>query len=772
MKKLSLKLGVLFTGLFIIIFGSSLVVLGVLVDKQFKKLTKNELKQITDLSTKMTKVAATASINNYLRGIAEKGRHYAKDRYEAFEKGEISEKELWDELKTYFKSSSFTKIGETGYIAGVLGDGTLAIHPALEGVNISNAAFWPKVKSVMSIKGQSGYIEYDWDNKDGRGARPKAGWLSYFEPLNLIIWASSYREEFMYLVDKDNIRESVKSVRIGEHGYAYVFDIDGNVIIHPEDEGKNFFSHEDEKLSAIFKDMARLAQEEEGVIHEVAYSWYNTETGKHDSKIACYVYLPDFNWIVVSTAWGSEIMSPLIRLLMILVGLLIFGTVSFIIISALLSGRIAGPIARLSEQFESMKEGNLVQEVEPKYLKIGDEVGNLTRSFKEFSSNLRNAMTSVKQNINLSRNQSQSLSSSMTQGASAIEEMISTIKNVSDSVDGQMTQVERSANENKKLKNVVGTVLNKTQSVSIKTSELKQMINDQAAGVEQTASAIEEMVATINSVNNITEKAANSAHTLNTSAEQGRETMESTSENMRALLESIGTIHDFIGMIGNIASQTNLLAMNASIEAAHAGEHGRGFAVVAEEIRKLSEQSNQQAEEATKSLKEIEENVRAASEDLSQTEENFSKVLSESDNVSKIISEVRNATEEQTQGANEIIKSVEIISDVTEKVRTNYGDINDALSSIDSLVDDLNSSSQSTEETLSTLKEISSQIKHSMQEMTVGTDQLGTMINSILILTDKTSDGIKNLESQVSKYQTETEEDGGVNEQKKLLAPV
>jgi len=170
------------------------------------------------------------AIKNYLRGITEKDKDVVASLYGRFEKGEFSKVALWQKVSEIILSK---KIGVTGYVAGVSSNGILTIHPKAKGADISKTSFWPKVEALLKNEAKSGYLEYDWKNPNEDKARKKAGYITYFEPMDLILWATSYKAEFAQFIKSEDMHDAILAMKIGQDGYPYVFNYKGDMIIHP-----------------------------------------------------------------------------------------------------------------------------------------------------------------------------------------------------------------------------------------------------------------------------------------------------------------------------------------------------------------------------------------------------------------------------------------------------------------------------------------------------------------------------------------------------------
>jgi methyl-accepting chemotaxis protein len=187
------------------------------------------------------------------------------------------------------------------------------------------------------------------------------------------------------------------------------------------------------------------------------------------------------------------------------------------------------------------------------------------------------------------------------------------------------------------------------------------------------------MDASISNVRGITEKKEGASKTLVNSTQEGKRQMEEMGQVINSINSNIGSVQEVIKVINDIATRTNLLSMNAAIEAAHAGESGKGFAVVAAEIRKLSESTGENAKLISKTLKTIIENIKSA-KDLSLLNlDSYSKITHEASLMADAFREIHMATSELSAGSNEIVSATQLLNDVTTSIKDGSREI--ALSS-------------------------------------------------------------------------------------------
>jgi len=191
----------------------------------------------------------------------------------------------------------------------------------------------------------------------------------------------------------------------------------------------------------------------------------------------------------------------------------------------------------------------------------------------------------------------------------------------------------------------------------------------------------------------------------------------------------------------NIASQTNLLSMNAAIEAAHAGEAGKGFAVVADEIRKLAESSGEQSKTIGTVLKKIAESIKKITVSTDNVLARFEAIDTGVKTVSLQEENIRNAMEEQGQGSKQVLQSVGTMNELTQQVKSGSEEM-------------LNGSQEVMHESQN-LEKVTQEITGGMNEMATGAEQVNVAVNNVNDMTEKNREAIDSLIKEVSRFKVE-----------------
>ena len=213
--------------------------------------------------------------------------------------------------------------------------------------------------------------------------------------------------------------------------------------------------------------------------------------------------------------------------------------------------------------------------------------------------------------------------------------------------------------------------------------ELKNNANNQSANVTQSSAAIEEMVASIKSVSQNVSIRKESVGSLIETSREGETVMSETESSFKSVIDQIGSIREMTGLISGIAARTNLLAMNAAIEAAHAGDAGRGFAVVADEIRKLAESSSSNTKQISENLQLMIDSIEKTGVQVKMSGESFHEIRHEVDQVAQVMEDIHTAMDELSTGSEEILKTTSSLNDLTVSVMDSVLDVDGDKKTID-----------------------------------------------------------------------------------------
>lgn len=268
--------------------------------------------------------------------------------------------------------------------------------------------------------------------------------------------------------------------------------------------------------------------------------------------------------------------------------------------------------------------------------------------------------------------------------------------------------------------------------------QLNSAIETQASGVVQSSTAVEEMVANIASVTQILEKNTVAVENLGTAADQGQNAVRTAVDAAEHVLEESEGILQASAVIQNIASQTNLLAMNAAIESAHAGEAGKGFAVVADEIRKLAEQSAAQSKAIDDNLKSLSEAITKISTDINLVQDGFSNIYKISQQVKEQELVIANAMAEQNSGNQQILEAMHEISESTNVVKDGSSE--------------MLSGGEQIEAEMNTLAEITTKITGSMNEINNYSQQISDTVAITTASTNNTKDSLGKIVQELESF--------------------
>jgi len=345
---------------------------------------ERELTNSTTTILNMVHTTVTVSIKNHLRTIAEKNREVLSYLYQQSVNNLLDETEAKHRAEQILLSQT---IGTTGYIYCISHKGIVLVHPkpALIGTDLSKHEF-----IRIQKERRRGYLEYHWKNPGEKKARPKAIYMTYFEPWDWIISASSYRKEFHNLVNMKDFRESIHSLRFGRTGYAQVYDLNGNKMItsmqtpyHLESTGANYETFIQNMIASRNGKLIYTASKKDK-LSPVKY-------------LVIFNEIPEFQWIVACLSDLEEVYAPLKNIRNVMLMLIALSLILFLPVTLWVSASITRPLHMLMKHLSRDDRDDLSIRM---HIKSRDEIGLLAKYFNSYMERLEIKDRKLKNEIN------------------------------------------------------------------------------------------------------------------------------------------------------------------------------------------------------------------------------------------------------------------------------------------------------------------------------------------------------------------------------------
>ncbi|GHU21150.1 methyl-accepting chemotaxis protein [Spirochaetia bacterium] len=502
---------------------------------------------------------------------------------------------------------------------------------------------------------------------------------------------------------------------------AYLINNRGVIIAHPNvDFVMNQYSaletaKNDPKVQSEADAVQSMLSKKRGVVQYTEYS-----TGERE-LLSSFVPVPDYEMTLVISVEKAIVMREitLLRNLLTLVMIIFIGVG---IICALIFARsIGNPLKYMVTIIKEVGKGDLTKRIE---IQSKDEIGEIAGDFDTMVENIENLVITIRQQAQDIELLGNSLSENMSKTAAAVNEITATIKSIEVRVNYQSGSI--------------GTTNAAIRHITNDINELNESIDRQTSDVSRSSSAIEEMLATIQSVTNSLVSNIDDVNELSSASGVGRAGLQEVAVDIREIAKESEGLQEINIVIENIASQTNLLSMNAAIEAAHAGIAGKGFAVVAGEIRKLSESSSKQSKTISSVLKKIKDSINKITHASDSVLNKFESINLKIKTVSDQEMHIRTAMEEQSTGSQQILDSVGELSGITQQVKINS----------DEMLDESKAIIQESRN----LEHITEEINNGMKEIAIGAEEINVAMNHVNGMSMQNKKDISILLQEVSKF--------------------
>ncbi len=499
---------------------------------------------------------------------------------------------------------------------------------------------------------------------------------------------------FVGMLGINQIKSEVEQFQIGKTGYFLLTDGTGQIVAH---RNPNYVLQQIDIIPEIASLVhAKQQGNAEMIVDDTECVSFVSPIEGTDYSISFVVALNEVHTATTKT-------QQVIIITGIIVAILLF---VFFVMSLT---RILDRLKKINKLIRDLSSGDADLTVRLDVKNV-DEIGELVIGVNMFLEKFHQIMSNIKQS-EIELNEAGTILSS------EIENTTTTISQMSGNINLVNSQVANQAT-------VVGNSTNAISEISQNIDNLDSMIQGQASSVIEASAAVEQMIGNINSVDKSVIKMVEEFTVLEMDTKNGIEQNSSVYELIQKISDQSVAMMDANTTIQSISEQTNLLAMNAAIEAAHAGEAGKGFSVVADEIRKLAETSAEESNKIGEELSKIQNDILQVVSASSESEKSFQAVSERITLTGELITQIRGAMEEQQSGSQQILESLQNMNESTglvrdagakmtsggESIKGDVIELRDSMSNISSAVTEINEGTNYVNESTGNLRTISTKL--------------------------------------------------------------
>ncbi|MDR2607972.1 MAG: methyl-accepting chemotaxis protein, partial [Treponema sp.] len=418
-----------------------------------------------------------------------------------------------------------------------------------------------------------------------------------------------------------------------------------------------------------------------------------------DRYFGAYSKIPGADWYLIGAIERSEFFSG-INQMMIHISILTLSAVviSIILASFLISRTVARPVREIVIGANALANMDFSVKIDTKRK---DEIGDVERAFHTIQDALRKTLSDINNEHQGQLNISKNLSDSIIQSSDGLDVITNNMDSMQKKSDNQMNSVERTSDS---VEEIVRSI-----------HSLEDAVEIQSSNISQSAKSIEQMVRDIDSVRSVVYEANKTTDDLSSSSAQGRKMLSNLTEELTRIAEQSAFLEEANATLVNIAAQTNILAMNAAIEAAHAGESGKGFAVVAGQIRNLAELSNKESGSISEEIKKMRNGIGAMRKVSEDTVNTLSSMFTNVTDIQTSFTSVNTAVEAQASSGALIMDALNTLREAADQVRSGSDKIQQESGSIHETVESLKNISKEVNSSVIDVQQASKNIAVSLE---------------------------------------------------------